>query len=151
MKVTGSSTNVIEILVAFDGSEPALRALHYAIGLAKDNPRVQLNIVFVHEAQMFVGSMTADGTDTALGQAFRDHIHSQLLPAIEAAQAAKVAFTSCALKGETASTIARRADELKCSSIVMGTRGMGALGNLLMGSVASRVVRLSTVPVTLVK
>jgi nucleotide-binding universal stress UspA family protein len=33
----------------------------------------------------------------------------------------------------------------------MGTRGLGSLGNLLLGSVAARVVKLSQVPVTLVK
>jgi nucleotide-binding universal stress UspA family protein len=35
--------------------------------------------------------------------------------------------------------------------VVMGTRGMGALGTLLLGSVAYRVVHLVHVPVTLVK
>ena len=40
---------------------------------------------------------------------------------------------------------------LKCDAIVMGTRGMTVLGNLVLGSVASKVVHLSSVPVTLVK
>jgi nucleotide-binding universal stress UspA family protein len=35
--------------------------------------------------------------------------------------------------------------------IVMGTRGQGAVGNLLLGSVATKVIHLSKVPVTLVK
>ncbi|MFN5167526.1 MAG: universal stress protein [Pseudomonadota bacterium] len=35
--------------------------------------------------------------------------------------------------------------------IVMGSRGMGALGNLAFGSVATKVVHLADVPVTLVK
>jgi nucleotide-binding universal stress UspA family protein len=35
--------------------------------------------------------------------------------------------------------------------IAMGTRGMGTIGNLLMGSVATKVVHLASVPVTLVK
>ena len=39
----------------------------------------------------------------------------------------------------------------KGDEIVMGTRGMGRVGNLLMGSVATRVVHLAEVPVTLVK
>jgi nucleotide-binding universal stress UspA family protein len=33
----------------------------------------------------------------------------------------------------------------------MGTHGRGRLGSAVMGSVAQRVVHLSTVPVTLVK
>ncbi len=35
--------------------------------------------------------------------------------------------------------------------IVMGTRGMGALANLALGSTATKVVHLAEVPVTLVK
>ena len=33
----------------------------------------------------------------------------------------------------------------------MGTRGMGAVAGLVMGSVAQKVVHLAAVPVTLVK
>jgi nucleotide-binding universal stress UspA family protein len=47
--------------------------------------------------------------------------------------------------------IANLARRLRCDSIVMGTRGMTALGNLVLGSLATRVVHLAGVPVTLVK
>jgi nucleotide-binding universal stress UspA family protein len=33
----------------------------------------------------------------------------------------------------------------------MGTRGLGSLGNLFLGSVTTKVVRLAEVPITLVK
>ena len=49
------------------------------------------------------------------------------------------------LSEEALVNFARKGDE-----IVMGTRGLGRVGNLLMGSVATRVVHLAEVPVTLV-
>ena len=55
------------------------------------------------------------------------------------------------LFGEAGETLADAARRLKCGSIVMGTRGQGAVGNLVLGSVATRVVHLAKVPVTLVK
>jgi nucleotide-binding universal stress UspA family protein len=55
------------------------------------------------------------------------------------------------LIGNIAEVIARRADELGCDGIVMGTRGMTAIGGLVMGSVATKVVHAANVPVTLVK
>ncbi|MCJ9712965.1 universal stress protein, partial [Bordetella hinzii] len=41
--------------------------------------------------------------------------------------------------------------EKQCDRIVMGTRGLGAVGGLVLGSVAQKVIHLSPVPVTLVK
>ena len=54
-------------------------------------------------------------------------------------------------KEQIAERIAARAEELGCHAIVMGTRGMGSIGNLLMGSVSTKVVHLATMPVTLVR
>ena len=45
----------------------------------------------------------------------------------------------------------RVAREIGAHQIVMGTRGLGSLGNLFLGSVASKVFRLAQVPVILVK
>ena len=50
-----------------------------------------------------------------------------------------------------AETVDRVAREVGAHQIVMGTRGLGNLGNLFLGSVATKVVRLTRVPVTLVK
>ena len=65
--------------------------------------------------------------------------------------AAKVNFVPQVLIGPVAETIARIALEQNCDGIVMGTRGLGAVAGALLGSVASQVVHLSDVPVTLVK
>ena len=64
---------------------------------------------------------------------------------------AGVPYATEILRGPIASTIAERADALGCDGIVMGTRGMTALKNLVLGSVATKVVHASQLPVTLVK
>jgi nucleotide-binding universal stress UspA family protein len=43
------------------------------------------------------------------------------------------------------------ARERGCDLIVIGTRGMSAIGNLLMGSVATKVLQLVDAPVLLVR
>ena len=53
--------------------------------------------------------------------------------------------------GVVANEIVRVASDLKVDQIAMGTRGMGAVGNMLLGSVAQRVVQQSPLPVLLVK
>jgi len=53
--------------------------------------------------------------------------------------------------GDVAPSIVRASRRLRCEAIVMGTRGTGAIGALLLGSIATKVTRLSRLPLTLVK
>ncbi|MBV8739234.1 MAG: universal stress protein [Alphaproteobacteria bacterium] len=53
--------------------------------------------------------------------------------------------------GSIAETISRLSHELQTDQIVMGTRGHDAVRRILLGSVATKVVQLVSVPVTLVK
>jgi nucleotide-binding universal stress UspA family protein len=55
------------------------------------------------------------------------------------------------LLGDPAPTIAAAAKELGCDEIVMGTRGLNPVVGVVLGSVATRVVHLTDLPVTLVK
>jgi nucleotide-binding universal stress UspA family protein len=54
-------------------------------------------------------------------------------------------------RGELPEAIEAIARRIGCDLIVMGTRGMGAAGNLVLGSVATGVIRCADRPVTLVK
>jgi nucleotide-binding universal stress UspA family protein len=54
------------------------------------------------------------------------------------------------LIGEPAATIVQFAKRMHCREIVMGTRGLGGLKGLLLGSVTTKVIHLSRVPVTVV-
>ena len=67
------------------------------------------------------------------------------------ALSASVACAPLVRIGSAATEIIAYAVEHDCDAIVMGTRGMSAIGSLVMGSVAQKVVHLAPVPVTLVK
>ena len=53
--------------------------------------------------------------------------------------------------GPVGETIAKYADEGKFDLLIMGSHGHGALGNLVMGSVATQVLAHSKIPVLLVR
>ena len=140
-----------KLLVAFDGSETALRGLRHAITLAQAMREASIHLVHAHEAADVDGAVSIYVTQDKMAEMQREHSERVLAPGIRLLTESGVAHTSEILIGHVGQTIARRADELGCDMIVMGTRGMGAVGNLLMGSVSTKVVHFAHVPVTLVK
>jgi nucleotide-binding universal stress UspA family protein len=54
-------------------------------------------------------------------------------------------------RGAVPATIDRVAREEHAAQIIMGTRGLGGVRGLLLGSVATQLLHMTDVPVTLVK
>jgi nucleotide-binding universal stress UspA family protein len=139
------------ILVAIDGSDTALRALDFAVGQARLSPAAELHVLTV---QPLASTNTAWEIYVSADR-LREIAVKRAREVLDAA-AARLKGSGCKhalenLEGEPAETIARRAAELGCESITMGTRGAGQMSVLVMGSVAQKVVHHATVPVTLVK
>jgi nucleotide-binding universal stress UspA family protein len=139
------------ILVAIDGSGNALRALEYAIRQAGLEPPAQLHVLTVQPPASSYTAWEIYVTAERLQRLAAERARSILDAAGERLREAGCSFELEQIEGEPASTIARRAAELSCESITMGTHGLGPLGVLIMGSVAQKVLHHATVPVTLVK
>ena len=80
-----------------------------------------------------------------------EHGQSMLVEACKVLDDAGRPYRTHVLIGKPAVKIDRVAKSEGVDLIVMGTRGMSALGNLALGSTATKVVHLAEVPVTLVK
>lgn len=138
-----------KILVPVDASESAQHAARYAAMLATDNPAIQLHLLNVQEpletrTHALLSAQEGKSIQTAESQRV-------LQPVMQILDDLGVAYRADWRSGDIASTIAAYAEDAGCESIVMGTRGLGLIGNLVMGSVAHKVVHLATMPVTLVK
>jgi nucleotide-binding universal stress UspA family protein len=140
-----------KLLVPVDNSENALRALRHAIKLAKENKAIELHIVYAHEPPVVYGEIAIYLTEEKAKKLQRQHSEDILGPAIKLAKSAGVKFTTKVLIGNISKKIVAYAEKIGCEGIVMGTRGMGAIGGLVMGSIATKVVHLTKLPVTLVK
>jgi nucleotide-binding universal stress UspA family protein len=142
---------VHKLLIPIDGSDNAMRALDYALRLAKEGGPIAIRLLTVHPEPVIYGEIQIYVSTQKVEELQEQHSRDILRPAEAAAKAAGVPFESEVIVGDTASTIVRRAEELGCDGIVMGTRGMTAIGNLVMGSTATKVIHLARLPVTLIK
>lgn len=139
-----------KILLPVDGSEGSARATRHVAGLAAMAKDLEVHLVNVQPLgdDWMVRRMIKPDE---LVKMEREWSESALVPARTILKAAGVACVEHVEQGEIAPTIARLADKLGCDQIVMGTSGRSALGDLVLGSVAVKVLHLAKVPVTLVK
>lgn len=138
------------ILLPFDGSPAATRALHHAAQLAQMQPESEIHLVNVQPLadEWIVHRLLPEAELETMAQ---DYGEATLLPALAELTAAGIKVSTHIVRGEIAQVIARLVEELSCDQVVMGTRGLSTLSDLLLGSVATKVLHLTTVPVTFIK
>jgi nucleotide-binding universal stress UspA family protein len=138
-----------KILIACDGSDSALRAVQFAARLARELRDVQLEMLYVEDPVPL--RMHASLSNQQIDRIQADEGGHVLQQAKAVLDSADLRYEIRYRSGTPAHEIAHHAQETLCDAIIMGTRGLGPVAGVMMGSVASRVVHLVDVPVTLVK
>lgn len=131
-----------KILVAYDGGEPAHKALETAIELAS---RYDASISVVSVVPFHPGRAPMDPWDDAA-------VHAQALD--EARQIlAERGMTADLLEpiGDPAATIERIANDGGYDTVVVGSRGLGAISRFLQGSVSGHVATHSNATVVIAR
>jgi nucleotide-binding universal stress UspA family protein len=142
----------MKILVPVDGSPASVRAVKLAIDQVNTVVGGRLVIVNVQN----LGTLGfAEGTGIMplawIEQEEERAATEALQEAVTACREAGVAYVTRSERGAVAATIDRLAREEHVAYIIMGTRGLGGVRSLLLGSVATQLLHLTDVPVTLVK
>ena len=147
------------ILVPLDGSATANRGLIEAIGLALDQ-KACLHVLHVVDDSPVVVQMSS-ATNHEQTERARVRMSSQLEYGAALLGKAKRAAADAGVQAETrlreiaqeriAEVIVEEAAKVGCDLIVMGTHGRRGISRLMMGSDAELVVRISRVPVLLVR
>lgn len=137
------------ILLAHDGSPSAERALAYTLAhYPKD--AFYLHILNV-QIPIASGNVRSYISGEQLNNFYRDEAEIILKPLKEQLTRQGMRFTAHIGVGDPAETIVRFAKDLACEAIVMGSRGLGTFAGLMLGSVATKVINLTSLPVTLIK
>lgn len=142
---------MLKVLVPVDGSDNALRVVRHVASVESTCREAGeiclLNVqrpVASGVVRMFVSKGDLKGY-------YEEEGAKALAGACEALSSAGASFKAEVRVGDMAETIARYAREQGCGLIAMGTRGLGSVANLLLGSIATKVISLAHVPVLLIK
>lgn len=142
---------MLKFLLAVDGSEHARHAIEAVARLARSSAQLEVFILNVRTDPDFYSEITPQ-TCQELDAVARAEQARVLKQAAEQARAAGLnVVATLDPAGVVVVEILRAASEGQVDQIVLGTRGMGAVGGLFLGSVAQRVVHQASVPVLLVK
>ena len=142
----------MKILVPVDGSPASIHAVKLAIDQVKTMAGASLIILTVQNLATLGLAEGAGIMSTAwIDQQEEGAATEALQEAIAACREAGVAYVTRSERGAVAATIDRVAREERVGHIIMGTRGLGGVRGLLLGSVATQLLHLTEVPVTLVK
>jgi len=131
------------ILLPVDGSSASASALEYVVSRKKRGERLGVTVLYVQPPPLV---MNKEIENILLEEQLKVFSEKRIAAAIK-----KLGVKPEFAIGDPALSIIKRAVSEASDEIVMGTRGRGRIAQVLLGSVASKVIQLAGVPVTLVK
>lgn len=144
-----AGSNFKKLLVPIDFTETSLRALDYAIDMAKT---LGASITVMHARPIPIfdlpdgGFIPSPHQATILTQAAQD----QLDGVVRDRKDRGVELQSVLRSGDARDEIPAVADEVQADLVIMGTHGRGPIGRALLGSVAPVVIRTVRQPVLMI-
>ncbi|QGA53134.1 universal stress protein [Sulfolobus sp. E5-1-F] len=136
------------ILVGYDGSENAERALDFAIELASKFS-AKLFIVEVIDLTLFYNSGVLPPLEAT--KSLEEKAKKDVKKAIEKARSKSIDAEGITLEGDPANTILEFAKDNQIDVIVIGSRGLSKVQRIFLGSVSNKIVQESKIPVIVVK
>lgn len=143
------------ILVPYDGSDHAKKAMEHAIGLAKMSKDAKIYVAsvcnMISAMSNFDQVSIAEGCLTSkLSEEFEEQCKNYLEEAMDMVPEGVMAEALFEI-GSPGPVLLHMAKEKNCDVIVMGSRGLGPLKGIFMGSVSSYIVSRADCPVFIVK
>lgn len=140
----------MKILLAVDGSEYTRKMLAYVVAHPTLFDSSHQYVVFTAALALPPHASSAVGSRTV--QDYHEEESAKVLqPAVAALSTSNLQVTSAWRAGPAGETIADYAEKQRFELILMGSHGHGAIGRLVMGSVANRVLSNCGVPVLLIR
>jgi len=135
------------IVLAADGSENAVRACHEAIKIARLVDNSKIDVVYVASLHKAKEEMLRASSPESLELTRRQKIANieQLL------KENHIQYELTILKGEPGPEIVRYVNERQVDLMVIGSRGLNSLQEMVLGSVSHKVMKRVNCPALIVK
>lgn len=142
--------NIQKILVPVDFSEHSEKACVWAVGMA-EKWRARILLLHVVPRPTYPPVLMGSYFNAADFEAgLRAEAEEQIQAFVKKIPHAGAPIETKVMIGDPSWDICKTAEEQGCDLVVMGSHGRTGLGHVLLGSVAERVVRLSSCPVLVV-
>lgn len=135
------------ILLAVDGSDNAFRAAQEAIKLAKLSVTSTIDILYVVNVDKVKNELLLAGSIDNMELARQ----RKIAPVEQALKEANVSYQTTILKGLPGPEIVRYANEQQVDLVVIGSRGLNSLQEMVLGSVSHKVMKRVQCPALIVK
>lgn len=141
----------MKILFAVDGSPYSLKAAEYlATHFNWFAQPVELHLLHVDQPIPIGRARAAMGKES-VDRHYAEEAEAALTPAENILRKYEISFTRSFVAGDIADAIQSYVNQNAMDMIVMGSHGHGALRGLVMGSVATKVIATTTVPVLIIR
>ena len=136
----------MKILLAVDGSKSALQAVDFVVRQAAEaKQKPQIELVTVHRTVPKLPGMGAAVGKAQIERYYEEEGAAALSEAKKRLDAARLTYEPRVLVGDVADTLLKHAKKSGCDLICVGSP------QALIGSVATKVLHASGIPVLLVK
>lgn len=139
-----------EILVPLDGSDPAWQALEFALEHHSDADITAYYVVNIVSAAPQTMLGTGPVYESELYEAEEEHADSVLSDAETLANEYDTDIETVSVRGLPREAIIDYAENNAVDQIIMGSHGRSGVKRVVIGSVAEKVSRHASVPVTIV-
>lgn len=136
-----------KLAVAADGSQHSVRAAQKAMELSVGNAEAVIEVVYVIDGDTSKADVLRSGGSDALATLRRERLHQ----IEELFQKAEVSFEIKMLRGEPGPTIINYVNKNDFDIVIIGSRGLNPLQEMVLGSVSHKVAKRVECPVLIVK
>lgn len=140
----------MKILVPVDGSENSMRAVSYALNMAKAHANMEITLLTV---ACWYSNYNAETilTLNEINEECQKHFSLKLEDAKKVFTDRGVSVNAVLMQGDPASVIIHYVEENGIDKVIIGSRGLGLLKAAMLGSVTYKVLHNVNVPVTVIK